>query len=144
MSDSVPRKKKERTIAGHLLKGHKVTQDEPDFDKDNKISTTVDGKTSLPLLDTPHQCDNKHGYTGSNNDETPVSMKSHAVSMKSHPGVLVKNYLDILRPLEFEKENVSDHEYVPYEELKGENIEYDTKENLINRLLSKNFTKGFA
>ena len=38
MSDSVPRKKKTKTIAGPLLKGHKVTQDEPDFDKDKKLA----------------------------------------------------------------------------------------------------------
>ena len=101
MTENIPRKKNKKTIEIHLLKGHKVTQDEPDFDKKNKISPTVDGKTSLNLLDTPHQCDNKHDYTGSKNDETPVSMKSHTVSMKSHPGVLKKNYLDILRTIEF-------------------------------------------
>ena len=53
MSDSVPRKKKTKKIAGPLLKGHKVTQDEPDFDKKTNFSPTVDGKTSHPLLDTP-------------------------------------------------------------------------------------------
>ena len=73
-----------KTIAGPLLKGHKVTQDEPDFDKDKKVSTTVEGITSHPLLDTPPQCDNKQGYKGDTQDETPVSMKSH-------PNVLKKN-----------------------------------------------------
>ena len=34
MSDSVLRKKKTKTIAGPLFKGHEVTQDEPDIDKD--------------------------------------------------------------------------------------------------------------
>ena len=68
-----------------------------------------------PLLDTPHQCDNKRDYKGDKNDETPVSMKSH-------PGVLKNNYSDIFRTLEFERENDSDNEYVPSEELKGENI----------------------
>ena len=77
MSDSVPRKKKTKTIAGPLLKGHKVTQDELDFDKDKKVSTTVEGKTSHPLLDTPPKCDNKRDYKGNKHDETPVSMKSH-------------------------------------------------------------------
>ena len=33
MSDSVPRKKS-KTIDGPLFKGHEVTQDKPDFDKD--------------------------------------------------------------------------------------------------------------
>ena len=60
--------------------------------------------------------------------------------MKSHPGVLKKNYSDIFRSLEFERENASDNEYVPYEELKGENIQYNTKGKLITRLLSKRFT----
>ena len=70
MSDRVPRKKKTKRIAGHLLKGHKVTQDEPDSDKDNKFSTTVDGKTSPPLLDTPPKDDNKRDYKGDTHDET--------------------------------------------------------------------------
>ena len=46
MSDSVPRKKKTKTIAGPLLKGHEVTQDEPDFDKVKKVSTTVEGRSN--------------------------------------------------------------------------------------------------
>ena len=60
--------------------------------------------------------------------------------MKSHHGVLKKNYSDIVRTLELERENASDKEYVPSEELKGGYIQYDTKENLINRLVSKRFT----
>ena len=63
MSDSVPRKKKTKTIAGPLLKGHKVTLDKHDFDKDKKVSSTVEGRTLLPLLDTPTKCDNKRDYS---------------------------------------------------------------------------------
>ena len=125
MSDSVPRKKKTKTIAGPLLQGHKVTQDKPDFDKDKKVSTTVEGKTSHPSLDTPHKCDNKRDYKGDKNDETPVSMKSH-------PNVLKKDLIGIKRDLEKERENSSDEEYVPSEHLKGENIKYHSQENLIN------------
>ena len=46
-------KKKSKTIPGPLFKGHEVTQDETDFDKDKKVSSTVEGRTSHPLLDTP-------------------------------------------------------------------------------------------
>ena len=60
--------------------------------------------------------------------------------MKLHPNVLKKNYLEIKRTLELERENASDQEYFPSEQLKGENINYHTQENLIKRLLSKRFT----
>ena len=100
MTEPIPRKKNKKTIEEHLLKRNEVTQDEPDFDKKTNFSPTVDGKTSHPLLDTPPKCDNKHKYPGSKKDETPVSLKSHTVSMKSHPGVLKKDYLDILRTIE--------------------------------------------
>ena len=84
--------KKSKTIYGPLFKGHEVTQDEPDFDKDKKVCSTVEGRTLLPLLDTPPKCDNKRDYKGDTQDETPVSMKLH-------PNVLKKNYLDIKRLL---------------------------------------------
>ena len=67
---SVPRKKT-KTIPGPLFKGHEVTQDETDFDKDKKVSSTVEGRTSHPLLDTPPKFDNKRDYKGDTHDETP-------------------------------------------------------------------------
>ena len=74
-----------KNIAGPLFKGHEVTQDEPDFDKDKKVSSTVEVRTLHPLLDTPPKFDNKRDYKGDTQDETPVSIKLH-------PNVL-KNYL---------------------------------------------------
>ena len=80
--------KKSKTISGPLYKGHEVTQDETDFDKDKKVSSTVEGRTSHPLLDTPPKFDNKRYYKGDTQDETPVSIKLH-------PNVLKKDYLEI-------------------------------------------------
>ena len=71
-TDSVPRKKKTKTIAGPLFKGHEVSQDETEFDKDKKVSSTVEGITLHPLLDTPPKFDNKRDYIGDTHDETPV------------------------------------------------------------------------
>ena len=125
--------KKSKTIAGPLFKGHEVTQDETDFDKDKKVSSTVEERTLRPLLDTPPKFDNKRDYKVDTQDETPVSIKLH-------PNVLKKDLVGIKRDLEKERENASDEEYVPSNHLKGENIKYHTQENLINRLLSKRFT----
>ena len=61
-TDSVPIKKKSKSIAGPLFKGHEVTQDEPDFDKDKKVSSTVEGRTLHSLLDTPPKFDNKQDF----------------------------------------------------------------------------------
>ena len=43
--------------------------------------------------------------------------------------------------LDKETKTANDDEYVDYEPLKFENIKSQTQENLINRLLSKRFTK---
>ena len=83
-TDSIPRKNKSKTIPGPLVKGHKVTQEEYDLDKDNKVSSSVEGTihTSVcvsphPLLNTPPQFDNKRDYKGDTHDETPDSSKKY-------------------------------------------------------------------
>ena len=65
-TDSIPRKNKSRTIPGPSVKALQVTQDEYDLDKDDKVSSSVEGtrQTSVhvsphPLLNTPPQFDNK-------------------------------------------------------------------------------------
>ena len=99
-------KKKPKTIAGPLFKGNEVNQDEPDFEKDKKVSSTVEGRTLHPLLDTLPKFYNKRDYKGDTQDETPVSIKLH-------PNVFKKYYLEIKRALEIERENASDKEYFP-------------------------------
>ena len=54
---------------------------------------------------------------------------------------LKKDYLTLKRNLDKETDNATDKEYVHEEPLKCENIKSQTQENLINRLLSKRFTK---
>ena len=68
-------------LPGPLFKGHEVTQDETDFDKDKKVSSTIEGRglttmhvTLHPLLDTPPKFDNKQDYKGDTHDETPDSI----------------------------------------------------------------------
>ena len=60
--------KKSKTIAVPIFKGHEVTQDEPDFDKDKKVSSTVEGRNLHTLLDTPPKFDNKRDYKGDTQD----------------------------------------------------------------------------
>ena len=52
-----------------------------------------------------------------------------------------KDYANLKRNLDKETKNDTDDEYVQDEPLKCENIKSHTQENLINRLLSKRFTK---
>ena len=92
--------KKSKTIPGPLFKGHEVTQDETDFEKDKKVSSRVEGRglttmhvTSHPLLDTPPKFDNKRDYKDDTHDETPDSIKKY-------PNVLKKDYLTLKRNLE--------------------------------------------
>ena len=70
-TDSIPRKKISRTIPGPLVKAHKVTQEEYDLDKDNKVISSVEGtkQTSVrvsphPLLSTPPQFEQSNWQTG--------------------------------------------------------------------------------
>ena len=79
--------KKPKTIPGHLFKGHEVTQEETDLDKDKKVSSRVEGTgpttmhvTSHPLLDTPPKFDNKRDYKVDTHDETPDSIKNILMS----------------------------------------------------------------
>ena len=76
--------KKPKTIPEPLVKDHKVTQEEYDLDKDNKVSSSVEGTrlTSVrvsphPLLDTPAKFDNKREYKGDTHDEKPDSSKKY-------------------------------------------------------------------
>ena len=111
------------------------------MDKDNKVSSRVEGTilttirvTPHPLLDTLPKFDNKRDYKGDTHDETPDSIKKY-------PNVLKKDYANLNRNLDKETDNATDDEYVHDEPLKCENIKSHTQENLINRLLSKRFTK---
>ena len=86
-TDSIPRKKKSSTIPGPSVKALQVTQDEYDLDKDNKVSSSVEGTrlTSVrvyphPLLDTPPKFDNKRDYKGDTHDETTDSIKNILMS----------------------------------------------------------------
>ena len=79
-TDSISRKKKSRPITGPLVKALKVTQDEYDTEKDNKVSSSVEGSrqeyvcvTPHPLLKTPPTFDNKRDYKGDTHNETPDS-----------------------------------------------------------------------
>ena len=111
------------------------------MDKDNKVSSSVEGtrQTSVcvsphPLLNTPPPFDNKRDYKGDTHDETPDSSTKYT-------NVLKKDYANLKRNLDKETKTANDDEYVDYEPLKFENIKSQTQENLINRLLSKRFTK---
>ena len=87
--------KKSKTIPGPLFKGHEVTQEENDLEKDNKVSSRVEGirlttmrVTPHPLLDIPPKFDNKRDYKGDTHDDTPDSIKKY-------PNVLKKYYLTL-------------------------------------------------
>ena len=40
--------KKSKTIAGPLFKGHEVTQDKPDFNKDKKLAVQLKEELCIP------------------------------------------------------------------------------------------------
>ena len=67
-------------IPGPLVKAPKVTQDQYDMEKDDKVISSVEGSkqtsvcvTPHPLLKTPPPFDNKQDYKGDTQDETPDS-----------------------------------------------------------------------
>ena len=110
--------------------------------KKNKVSSSFEGsrQTSVcvsphPLLNTTPQFDNKLDYKGDTHDETPDSSTKYT-------NVLKKDYANLERNLEQEIKTATDDEYVHDEPLKCENIKSHTQENLINRSLSKKFTKN--
>ena len=89
--------KKSRTIPGPSVKALQVTQYKYDLDKDNKVSSSVEGPrhTSVcvsphPLLNTPPQFDNKRDYKGDTHDETPDSSTKYS-------NVLKKDYASLKR-----------------------------------------------
>ena len=110
------------------------------MDKDNKVSSSVEGPrhTSVcvsphPLLNTMPSFDNKQDHKGDTHDETPDSSTKYT-------NVKKKDYANLKRNLDKETRTANDDEYVDYEPLKFKNVKSQTQENLINRLLSKRFT----
>ena len=80
------------------------------MDKDNKVSSSVDGTrlttirvTPHPLLDTPPKFDNKRDYKGDTQDETPDSIKKY-------PNVLKTDYANLKRNFDKETDNGTDDE----------------------------------
>ena len=81
--------KKSRTIPGPLVKALKVTKDEYDTDKDNKVSSSIERSRQKsvcvsphPLLNTPPRFDNKRDYKGDTHDETPDSSTKYTNVLK--------------------------------------------------------------
>ena len=79
-TDRIPRRKKSKIIPGPLVKAPKVTQDQYDMEKDDKVISSVEGSkqtsvcvTPRALLKTPPPFDNKQDYKGDTHDETPYS-----------------------------------------------------------------------
>ena len=77
--------KKSKTIPAPIVKSHKVTQDEYELDKDNKVSSSVEGKRQKSvrvslhtLLNIPPKFDNKRDYKGDTHDEIPDSSKKNS------------------------------------------------------------------
>ena len=76
--------KKTQIIPGPLVKSPKVTQDQDDMEKDDKVSSSIEvsKQTSVcvtphPLLKTPPPFDNKRDYKGDTHDEKPDSSKKY-------------------------------------------------------------------
>ena len=90
--------KKSRTIPGPSVKALKVTQDEYETDKDNKVSSSVEGSrqksvciSPYPLLNTPPPFDNKRDYKGDTHDESPDSSTKYTNVFKKEYANLKKN-----------------------------------------------------
>ena len=136
----IAQEKKPRTIPRPLVKALKVTQDEYETEKDNKVISSVEGSrqeyvcvTPHPLLKTPPTFDNKRDYKGDTHDETPGSSKKYT-------NVFKKDDASLKRNLDKETKNANDDEYIDNQLIKFDNIKSQTQENLINKLLSKRFT----
>ena len=90
--------KKSRTIPGPSVKALKVTQDEDDTEKDNKVISSVEGSrqesvcvSPHPLLNTPPTFDNKQDYKGDTHDETPDSSTKYTNVKKNDNDSLKRN-----------------------------------------------------
>ena len=119
--------KKILIIPEPLLTAPKVTQDQDDMGKDDKVSISIEGsrQESLcvsphPLLNTPPPFDNKQDYKGDTHDETPDPSTKYN-------NVLKKDNATLKRNLDKETKTANDDEYVDYEQLKFENIKSQTQ-----------------
>ena len=124
-TDRIPRKKT-KIIHGPLVNGPKVTEDQDDTEKDDKVSNNIEGSkqtsvcvTTHPLLKTPPPFDNKWDYKGDTHDETPDS---------STKDTNVKKIDDSLkRNLDKETNNADYDEYIDNQPLQINNIKSQTK-----------------
>ena len=53
-NDKIPRKTKTKIIPGPLVRSLKVTQDEYDMEKDDKVSSSIEGSKKRSVCVTPH------------------------------------------------------------------------------------------
>ena len=76
-NDKIPGIKKTKIIPRPLVKAPKVTQDQDDMEKDDKVSSSIEGYKQTPLCVTPHLLlknptpfNNKRDYKGDTHDKT--------------------------------------------------------------------------
>ena len=88
-TNRIPRRNKSKIIPGPLVKAPKVTQDQDDMEKYDKVSSSIEGSkqtsvcvTPHPLLNTPPPFDNKRDYKGDTHDETPYSSTKDTIFFK--------------------------------------------------------------
>ena len=74
--DKIPRRKK-KIIPGPLVKAPKVTQGQDDMEKDDKVSSSIEGSKQTTVCVTPHLLfntpptfNNKRDYIGNTHDKT--------------------------------------------------------------------------
>ena len=53
-NDKIPRRKKTKIIPRPLVKAPKVTRDQNDMEKDNKVSSSIEGSKQSSLCVTPN------------------------------------------------------------------------------------------
>ena len=126
-------------LPGPLVKSPKVTQDQYDMEKDDKVRSSIEVSkhTSvfvIPhlLLKTPPKFKNKRDYIGDTHDKT-LDSSTKDTNIKKKDDSLKSN-------LDKETNNADDDEYIDNPPLQIDNIKSQPQENLINRLLLKRFT----
>ena len=67
--DRIPRKKKKKKLSETSITGNKITQDQDNISKGEKVGSSIEGKKILSIL-TPPPYKNKKYYKGGTNDKT--------------------------------------------------------------------------
>ena len=137
----ITRKKPKKKVPEPLVTANKITQDTDDMKEDDKVGSSIEGTKKTSVCVNPHRSgltptpyNNKQDYKGGTQDKT-IDSHTPDSDVSRHDDTSLK------RNLYEENKNAKDDKYIDEPQIKNDKINFQSHENIRNRLLLKRFSK---